>query len=272
MTLIEILKYVFLGALQGFTEPIPVSSSGHIFIIKQIIDTGLLNDLNFEIVVNFGSLIAIMYFYKNDLIKLLKNFFNYLLNKDKNKNVKNDFKYCLLIVLGSVPIGIVGFLFKDQIEDVLNNINIVGIAFLVTALFLFLVKNIKGTKEDKDINWKDALFVGLIQVIAVIPGISRSGSTLIAALFRDLKRDSALRYSFMLYIPISFGTIILGIKDILGMPNLSEIILPYFIGFLVSGIVTFFTIRWFSNIVKNGNFKWFSLYCLLMGLFVLIFL
>lgn len=272
MTIIEIIKYVFLGALQGFTEPIPVSSSGHIFIIKQIIDTGILNDLNFEIVVNFGSLLAIMYFYKDDLISLIKNFFNYLLKKENNDKVKTDYKYCWLIIIGSIPIGIVGFLFKDQIESVLSNIKVVGIAFLITALFLYLVRNIKGKKEDKDLTIKDAIIIGLVQIIAVIPGISRSGSTLIAALFRDLKRQSALKYSFMLFIPISFGTIILGLKDIFEAGNLSEIALPYTIGFIISAIVTFFTIRWFANLVKKGNFKWFSLYCLLMGLFVLIFL
>lgn len=270
MTIIELLKYFFLGIIQGFTEPLPISSSGHIFILKQLINSGILNDLNFEIIVNFGSLIAIMLFYKDDLIRLIKNFINYLLKKEKQ--YKDDFNYCFLIIIGVIPIGIVGFLFKDQIESALNNIKIVGIAFLVTALFLFLVRKIKGTKNDKDITIKDALFIGLIQIIAVIPGISRSGSTLIAALFRDLKREVALKYSFMLFIPISFGTIILGIKDIIEAGNLNEILLPYFIGFIVSMIVTYFTIRWFSNIVKKGNFKWFSIYCLLIGLFVLIFL
>ena len=272
MTLIEIIKYIFLGALQGFTEPIPVSSSGHIFILKQVLDTGILNDLNFEIVGNFGSLIAIMFFYRKDLAKYIKNFFNYLFKKERSEVVKTDYRYCWLVVLGVIPVGIVGFLFKDQIETFLNNIKVVGVAFLVTALFLFLVRKIKGTKSDKDITWKDALFIGLIQVIAVIPGISRSGSTLIAALYRDLKRETALRYSFMLFIPISFGTIILGLKDLIEAGNLNEILLPYSIGFVVSMIVTFFTIRWFANVVKNGNFKWFSIYCLLMGLFVLIFL
>ena len=272
MTLLEIFKYIFLGALQGFTEPIPVSSSGHIFILKQIIDTGILNDLNFEIVVNFGSLIAIMYFYRKDILELLKSFFSYIFKKDTKKTTYNEFKYCMLIILGSIPIGIVGLLFKDEIETALSNIKIVGIAFLVTALFLFLVRNIKGEKKDKDLNWKDALIIGLVQVIAVIPGISRSGSTLIAALFRNLKRESAFKYSFMLYIPVSFGTIILGIKELIEAGNLNEILLPYSIGFIVSLVVTFFTIKWFANLVKTGNFKWFSIYCLFLGMFVLIFL
>lgn len=268
----NILKYIILGIIQGFTEPLPISSSGHVFIFKEILNakTGVLNDLNFEIIVNFGSLIAIMIIYWKDIIKLISNFFKYF--KEKTPETKRDFKYCWLIVIGVIPVGIAGFILKDKIESFLQTTTIVGIAFLITALFLFLVKNIKGKKEDKDLTWKDALFIGLIQVIALIPGISRSGSTLIAALFKDIKRSSALKYSFMLYIPISLGTIILGVKDILESSNLNEIILPYSFGFIASFIVSYFTLKWFMSAVKKGNFIYFSIYCLLLGIFVLIFL
>ena len=270
--LVNILKYVILGIIQGFTEPLPISSSGHVFIFKQILgaNTGVLNDLNFEIIVNFGSLIAILIIYWKDIVRLIGNFFKYF--KEKTPETKRDYKYCWLIVLGVIPVGIAGVLLKDKIETLLQTTTIVGISFLITAVFLFLVKNIKGSKEDKDLTWKDAIIIGLIQVIALIPGISRSGSTLIAALFRDVKRSPALKYSFMLYIPISFGTIILGLKDILESTNLSEIALPYALGFLASLIVSYFTIRWFMNAVKKGNFLYFSIYCLILGALVLIFL
>lgn len=272
MDIIELIKYIFLGALQGFTEPIPVSSSGHIFILKQILDTGILSDLNFEIVVNFGSLIAIVIIYWKDIKEIVIDFFKHLFNKSRETNVYNNYKYAWLIILGVIPIGIVGFTFKDYIESFLNNINIVGISFLVTALFLFLVRNMKGKKKDNEVTWKDALIIGLVQIIAVIPGISRSGSTLIAGMYRNLDRKAALKYSFMLYIPISIGTIIIGIKDILQQSNLNEIILPYTIGFFVSMIVTYFTMKWFMQLVKKGKLIYFSIYCLIVGLLVLIFL
>lgn len=267
--MIEILKYIFLGIIQGLTEPLPISSSGHVFILKQLMDLGS-TDLNFEIIVNFGSLLAILLIYKNDIIKLIKNFFLYF--KTKTEETKNDFKYCWLIVLGSIPIGIIGFTCKDLIEEKLNNIKIIGIAFLLTSLFLFLVRNIKGKKRDKDISILDSIVIGLTQVIAVIPGISRSGSTLIGGLFRDLDRDSALKYSFMLYIPVSLGTTILGIKDLLEMNNLHDVILPYGLGFIASFVVSFFTLRWFMGVVKKGNLKYFSIYTLLLGLAILIFM
>lgn len=268
--LIEIIKYIILGIIQGFTEPLPISSSGHVYILRSILKVGELTDLNFEIIVNFGSLIAILLIYYKDIKRLILNFFKYF--KVKNKETKSDFKYCLLIILGVIPIGIVGLLFKDQIENFLNSTKIIGVSFLITALFLFLVRNIKGKKDDEDFTWKDALIIGLVQIIAVIPGISRSGSTLIAALFCNIKRKSALKYSFMLYIPISVGTTLLGIKDLITLPNINEMILPYGLGFIASLLVSFFTLRWFMNVVREGKFIYFSIYCLILGLLVIIFL
>ncbi len=264
-----LLKYIILGIIQGFTEPLPISSSGHIFIFKKIFQANIaLNDLNFEIIVNFGSLIAITIIYFKDIKKLIINFFKYF--KIKNEETKKDFKYAVLIILGCIPVGIAGFLLKDYIENLLQSSFIVGISFLITSLFLFLVRNINGCKEEKDLTWKDALFIGLIQIIALIPGISRSGSTLIAALFRNIKRNDALKYSFMLYVPISLGTMVLSVKDLINSNNLNTLLLPYSLGFISSLIVSYFTLRWFINAVKKGNLLYFSIYCLILGLFILI--
>ncbi len=265
----EILIYIFLGIVQGLTEPLPISSSGHVFVLKKLLGITT-TDLNFEIIVNFGSLLAILVIYKDDLIKLIKNFFKYF--KVKNEETKKDFKYCMLIVLGSIPVGIMGLLFKDSIESKLNNMSIIGIAFLVTSLFLLLVSNIKGKRNESDMNVMDSLIVGTSQVIALIPGISRSGSTLIGGLFRKLDRETALRYSFMLYIPVSVGTTILGFKDLLEMNNIHDLVLPYGLGFIASMVVSYFTLRWFIKVVKKGNLKYFSLYTLLLGLLILIFM
>lgn len=267
--MILIIKYIILGIIQGFTEPLPISSSGHVFIIKKIFGLNeIINDLNFEIVVNFGSLIAILIIYFEDIKKLISNFFKYF--KVKNTETKKDFKYCLLIILGCIPVGIAGIILKDYIESLLQTPTVVGISFLITSLFLFFVKNIQGSKESKDLNIKDALFIGLVQVIALLPGISRSGSTLIAALFRNIKRKDALKYSFMLYIPISLGTMILSLKDIVNSNNINNLILPYALGFTFSFIVSYFTLKWFMNAVKKGNLLYFSVYCLVLGIFVLI--
>ena len=262
----KLIKYIILGIIQGFTEPLPVSSSGHIFIFKYLFDSNISNDLNFEIIVNAGSLLAVCLIYRKRLVNLLEGFIMYL--KDKNIRYKSSFKYFLYILVGCIPAGILGFLLKDYIENVISmSFMIVGISFIITSIFLYLVRNIDNFR--KELTFNDALYIGIVQTIALLPGISRSGSTLIAGLLCGLSKEESFDYSFMLYIPISFGTTILGVKDLI---NNDIEFLPYFLGFIFSFVVSFFTLKWFRNIVRNGKLIYFSIYCLLMGLFVLIFM
>ena len=275
----EILKYIVLGIIQGLTEPLPVSSSGHLLIFKNLFNTNMFNDLNFEIIVNFASFMAIFFIFRKDIIKLVKGFFSYLFTKDDGtkenteilKRTKFDFKYCLLIVIGSIPVGITGILFKDILEDKLTSIKVVGFALLITALALIIVRNIKGPKKDKDITYFDALVIGLLQAITIIPGISRSGTVLVGCLLRNLDRETALKYTFMLYFPPSIASMILGVKDIISAGNLSSILLPYTLGFIASLIVTYFAYKWLSELVKKGKLWKFSIYCIIMGLFTIIY-
>lgn len=285
----DIIKYIILGIIQGITEPLPISSSGHIRIFKSIFNTNMFNDLNFEIISNFGSFLAILFIFRKDISKLIKGFFNYLFIKNKiindtmneetkisikeqnfkKKEAKPSFKYCLLLLFASIPVGITGILFKDILEEKLASIKIVGIALLITALALFVVKNIKGSKEDKDITLWDAILIGLLQGIAIIPGISRSGTVLVGCLLRDFKRETALKFTFMLYFPVSIVAMGLGIFDILKDPNLSTIIIPYILGMLAAGIITYFAYKWLSKLVKEGKLIGFAIYCVIIGLFVL---
>lgn len=265
------LIYIFLGILQGLTEPLPISSSGHLYLIKQLFNTNLLNDLNFEIVVNFGSFIAIFAIFYKDIIKLIKGFFNYLLSKKDRKKYHNEFKYCVLVVISTIPVGIAGIFLKDLIENTLTRTWILGICFLITALALFIVKNIKGNKDDNDITYKDAIIIGLLQVIALTPGISRSGTVLVACLLCNLKRDAALKYTFILYFPVSIASMLLGIKDLISTPNVGDLLLPYTLGMIAAMIVTYFSYQWLSDWVKKGKLWKFSIYCILLGLFVLFY-
>ena len=268
----NLIKYAILGIIQGLTEPLPISSSGHLLVFKNLFNTNMFNDLNFEIVVNFASFIAILFIFRKDIIKLIKSFFLYLFGqKDNRKKYKDDFKYCMLIVIGSIPVGIAGILFKDKIESILATQKIVGFAFLITALALFIIKNIKGSKDDKDITYLDAILIGLLQAVALFPGISRSGTVLVGCLLRDFKRETALKYTFMLYFPVSIASFGLGALDLFKSSQTSALLIPYNIGFICSLIVTYFAYKWLSKIVKNGKLWKFSIYCILMGLFTLIY-
>jgi len=266
-----LIKYIILGILQGITEPLPISSSGHLFIFKQLFSTDILNDLNFEIFLNFASFIAIVIIFWNDLVKLVGGFFKYIFDKENREKYKNEYKYCWLIVIGSIPVGIVGFLFKNTIENVLNKSWMVGVAFLITAVALVLVNNIKGKKEDNDITYKDALIIGLFQMIALFPGLSRSGMTLVGCLFCKLERSAALKYTFMLYLPVSVATFILGVKDVMEVGIESSMLMNYIISMIFSGIFTLLTYKLFTKMVRNGKLWKFSIYLVLMGLFVLIY-
>lgn len=268
--LIKIIEYIFLGALQGFTEPIPVSSSGHLVIFKKLLDLKILNDINFEIVVNFGSFIAIFYLYRKEIFKIIKDFFSYI--KTKDNEYKTNYKYAWLIVIGTIPAGLFGIIFKDMIDTLSDNVKIVGVALLITSIALFLIKDFKGKKDKDEITIFDSIIIGLFQVIALFPGISRSGATIVGAMNRNLNRKMAVNYSFMLYLPISVATMVLGIKDLIKAPNLSSLMLPYLLGFISSAIVTYFATKWFINIVKKGKLIYFSIYCLIIGLLVILFL
>lgn len=268
--ILDLIKYIFLGALQGFTEPIPVSSSGHLVVFRELIKGNTFNDLNFEIIVNFGSLIAIIIFFWKDIKALVADFFMYI--KTKKKKYYDNFKYCWLIVIGTIPAGIVGLLFKDQIEGLLISVKIIGGALLITSGFLYLIRNIKGKKNDKDLTFMDALIIGLFQVVALFPGISRSGSTLVGGMFRNLKRDAAFKFSFMLYIPISLATMVLGVSDLFSMNLPSVYWLYYLCGMAAATIVTYFSTKWFHNIMKTGKLIYFVYYCLIAGTLILIFM
>jgi len=148
---------------------------------------------------------------------------------------------------------------------------VLGIAFLITSIMLFLVKNVKGKKEDHDITYKDAIIIGLLQMIALTPGISRSGTVLVGCLLCGLSRAASLKYTFMLYFPVGIASMGLGVLDLLEAGNIGSLLLPYLAGLVAAGIVTYFTYRWLSNLVQKGRLWKFSIYCFCLAIFVLIY-
>ena len=150
-----------------------------------------------------------------------------------------------------------------------NNIKIVGLSLIITSILLFLIRNFKGKKTDKNIEFKDAFVVGCFQILGLFPGISRSGSTIVGGMFSNLKRDTAFKYSFMLYIPMSIAAMALE----LGNLNIdSSLILNYSVSIIVSLIVTFLVTKWFRKIVNEGKLIYFSIYCFIVGMLVIMFL
>ena len=276
--MIKLLEYIILGFLQGVTEPIPVSSSGHLLILKTILER-FHSSLNVDYttlatITNFGSLIAIIMIYWSDIVILIKSFFTYIFDKKKRKGEKNNFDYCIKIILATIPAGVFGlvatkFNLLDKLEE---NVKFIGFTLLITALFLFIIRNFKGKKEKYEITMKDAIIIGLYQMVSVIPGISRSGAPIVGGMFQNLKRSVAFNFSFIMYIPISIATSILGIKDLISLSITSSTAILYVIAALVSLVFTYIFTKWFKKMVTDGKLIYFSIYCLVAGLLVIILL
>ncbi len=271
MNIIELLKYIFLGFVQGFTETIPVSSSGHLLIFKHLIDLNIDFD-TLAIVTNFGSLLGIIILFRKDIWTLIKSFFGYLTTK--KQEYKNDYKYCWLIVLGCIPAGLMGLVVSklDLFAKIDNNVKFVGLSLLFTALLLFIIRNLKGKKNDADITAKNAFVVGLFQILGLLPGVSRSGSTIVGGLMQGLKRDTAFKYSFMLYIPMSIAATLLEVTDLFQATISGTVLCYYIISALVAMVVTMLVTKWFRKVVNRGKLIYFVIYCAIVGSLVLIFM
>lgn len=267
--ILNLLKYIFLGIFQGITEPIPVSSSGHVMILQELMGMRL-EGLTFEIVVNAASLIAILIIYRESISRLFFGALRFIAKKDQND--KADFMFVIYLIIGTIPAGIIGVVYGDAISGALENIKVIGFTLISTGIALWLIRNLRGRKNDAELSTLDAIIVGFAQAVALIPGVSRSGATIVAAMARGMKQETALRFSFLLFIPVSVGSILLAIKDILGMDNLNEIILPYSLAFIASLIASYFSLKWFMGIMAKGNLIYFSIYCFIVGTLVVLFL
>lgn len=251
----NLIKYIILGLIQGFTEPLPISSSGHLKIFRYLFKDNLINDLTLEIFLNFSSFLAVVFFYKKDIKELLFNSFKYI--KTKETKYKKSYKYIILIIISTLFPGLIGLLLKDYIENIFD-IKLVSICLLITSLLLFLIKDKDGYK--KEISIKDSIIIGLFESISIFPGISRSASTLTGCLNQNIDINESIKYSFMLYLPISIGTFILSLNDIKLINNY------YLISAIFTFISTYFSLKLFINIVKKKKLIYFSIYCLLIGL------
>lgn len=264
----SLLKYLILGLIQGLTETIPVSSSGHLMIFKTLMNVKIDYD-TIAIMTNFGSLIAIIILFWSDIKKIITDFFKYLKSKDNES--KTNYKYAWLIVLGCIPAGLMGLVVSklDLFDKIENNIKVVGISLIITSIFLFIVRNFNGKKDDNKLGIKEALTVGCFQILGLFPGISRSGSTIVGGMISGLKRDSAFKYSFMLYIPLSLAAMALELTKI---TIAKDLIIYYLLATIVALVSTYVVTKWFRQIVIKGKLIYFSIYCFIVGLAVILFL
>lgn len=270
----DITKAVQLGIIQGITEFLPISSSGHLVVFQNLF--GLHQpQLLFDIMVHFGTLMAVFVIFREDIINILKDLYLYVSNRLKKESSETperssyNVKLLQFIIIATIPTGIIGYLFEKRVEQLFSSLKIVGIMLLVTGLLLWLTK--RFSKDEKDIHkmsFKNSLVIGFVQGLAILPGISRSGSTIAFGLFQGLEKSLAIRFSFLLSIPAILGAMSLKLGEFLHL-NYS-LMIPNIVGMTVAFLVGCFSLKLLIRIIMKGNFFYFAYYCWLFGLFILI--
>ncbi|HRY77154.1 MAG TPA: undecaprenyl-diphosphate phosphatase [Candidatus Izemoplasmatales bacterium] len=280
------LEYIILGIVQGITEVLPISSSGHVTIAQQLMGINTDEGILFLILVNIGSLVAILFHFRKFLARLIKNFLSYLFRPSTRQETKEDWLYGWKVVLASLPIGIVGFFFNHSINLILADypLVLVGLGLLITGTALYLVRNKSYVNGRQTITFRDAAVIGLGQMFAPIPGLSRSGITTSSGLMRKLSMETVLIFSFMLYIPVSVGSMLKYGIDYLQSPatfswgfdvNNGWFYAYYVVAAAFSFFATLFSIKYIFIWFRRGKLVLFSIYTLVLGtisLFVGLFL
>ncbi len=271
MSVLEALKYLLLGLVQGVTEVLPISSSGHVEFVKALVNLDYDEGLLFLILVNSGSLVTFLFVYRRKLARLIIEFIEYIFKKESRPVSKNGFFYVLKLGVASIPAAIVGFLFSDLIDSIMLEYNVLvsGVGLLFTGTVLFLVGKHHYHNGINEITWVNSVLIGTAQAVALIPGISRSGMTTSTGLKRGASIDSTLDFSFLMYIPISIGSLLLFIKEGIetGMSVPSNAYYFYYIlAFSGALVATFVAFKIIFNIFRTGKLKYFGIYCLVLGL------
>ena len=262
-----LFQSILLGIIQGLTEFLPVSSSGHLVIIPHLLGWNIPADeaFIFNVLVQVATLAAVIAYFWKDLVAIVKAVILGLVNGKPLADPQARLGW--LIVAATIPAGLAGLLVKDLVEQAFNSLLATGIFLLVTAGLLTIAERLgKRQRELDSLKLGDSVWIGVAQAVAIFPGISRSGATITGGMLRGLQRPAAARFSFLMSIPIMLAAGLLAGLDLLDMPNFSRM-LPVFIpGFAAAGFVGYLSIRWLLGYLTHRSLKVFAVYCLVIGL------
>lgn len=253
----SILQAIILGVIQGLTEFLPVSSSGHLELTKTILgDTSVPEEsMLMTVVLHGATALSTIVVFRKDIAEILKGLFQFKAN--------NEFQFSLKIVLSMIPAALVGVLLDEQIEQFFGGkIMLVGAMLVLTAVLLILADKAKNTK--KDVSISNAIIIGVAQAIAILPGISRSGATISTSVLLGVDRDKAARFSFLMVVPLIMGKMA---KDVLdgAFSNISDGTMAYVVGFIAAFVTGILACTWMIKLVKKAQLKYFAFYCLVVG-------
>lgn len=265
----SVLQAIILGFVQGLTEFLPVSSSGHLVVIEYLMNIKEDQAFFMTVMLHFGTLVSLVIVYFKDIVKLAVEFILSIkdLIQKKSLNIcKNDTrKLCYMIITTSIPTVIIGLVFKKVFMSFYSSLLAVGIGLVITSVYMFLADVMNGRKDIKRARFKDALIVGIFQGIAIVPGISRSGSTIFGGLFSKMKKDFAVKYAFLVSLPVILGSFILELPSAIKNGSMNGGVFPIFVGMIVAGVSGYFAIKMMIGIVKKRSLKGFMVYTAAFG-------
>ena len=279
----SLLEAILMGIIQGVTEFLPVSSSGHLALFKilfNVEDVGLL----FDVILHLGTLIAIFAVYYKDIWKMIREgfaiiadacrnvgiFFSNIAGKKKggyHHVVCNGYrKFVMLVIVSTIPTGIIGVLDADLVEMASRILIVPGVCLLLTSMLLLLADRCKGgEKMPRQVTYSNAFIIGIAQGVATMPGLSRSGTTIAACLLSGFDRNFAVKYSFIMSIPAVLGSLVFELSDLASVSFTSTEFLYYLIGMVVSAVVGYICIKAMLYVVRQKHFTGFAIYCFIVG-------
>jgi undecaprenyl-diphosphatase len=267
-----IIQSIFLGILQGITEFLPVSSSGHLVLAKALlgIDTG--KDISFEVFVHFGTLVSVLVVFRKDIAEIG----HVLLGARPREwprlyRESPVFRLAVFILVGCLPAGIVGVLFNDVIEEFFTDPKLVADMLIVTSVILYLTRFARPDPSG-DVTLGSAIGIGLAQTVAIIPGISRAGSTISCGVFLGVPQERAARFSFLMAVPVIFGATLLKTRDLLQQPPPVSTLVTLLAGTLVAAVSGYLALRLLLSILKRGRLSLFAYYCFVVGVLGILFI
>ena len=252
----------FLGIIQGLTEFLPVSSSGHLEIVKAIFnsDYEAKESLLMTVILHFATSMSTLFIFKKEVFSIIKSVFS--------KKKSNEKEFAIKIIISMIPAAIVGVFFEDIIETLFNGrLILVGIMLILTGFLLFLADKSKENKND--ISYLNSLIIGIAQAIAILPGISRSGATIATSVILGIDKTSSAQFSFLMVVPLIFGKVL---KDIISGEVLTDSIAfgPLLIGFIAAFFTGLLACKWMIKLVRASKLKYFSYYCFIVALITII--
>ena len=262
-----ILQTIILGIIQGITEFLPISSSGHLVLAPHLFGWEIApqDAFAFDVLVQVATLLAVFAYFWDDIQHIARAVFNGLWKKEPFGDPQARMGWYL--VLATIPAGAAYLLFSDTFERAFGSPLATASFLLVTAALLLIAEKIgKRNRGFEKITWVDALIVGAFQILAIFPGVSRSGATIAGGMTRNLQRPAAARFSFLISIPIMLAGGVIGVLKLIEIPNYTSLLNAYFAGFVTAAIVGYIAIRWLLHYLSQRPLYIFAIYCLIFGL------